>query len=426
MPSCRAIFVITLVCLFGSATAAYSDNWSQFRGPSGNATSSNSSVPTQWSETENIAWKTRLPGRGASSPVIWEDRVFVTAFTGYGMSDDEPGDKSDLRLHVICIDRHTGKLLWDKSIAGSENTQSFSRRIADHGYATSTPATDGKAVYAFFGVSGVVAYDFDGKLLWQANVGTKTAGFGSASSPVVFENLLIVNASIESGTVFAFDKQTGKEAWRIGDVNKAWTSPCIAEAPGGEPEMVINQKETIYGFDPRTGEKLWSCDGIQDYVVPVPVSHNGVVYCLGGRSNRCIAVRLGGRGDVTETHKLWEVNTGANVTSPVYCDGHVYWASDKAVANCLKAENGEKVYQQRLPTRARIYASIVRAGDRLYVTTRDQGVVVLAAEPEYKELARNVLADDEGLVNASPAISNNQLLIRTDSYLYCIGQKAAE
>jgi outer membrane protein assembly factor BamB len=190
--------------------------------------------------------------------------------------------------------------------------------------------------------------------------------------------------------------------------------------------MVINQKETIYGFNPRTGKKLWSCDGIQDYVVPVPVSHNGVVYCLGGRSNRCIAVRLGGRGDVTETHKLWEVSTGANVTSPVYYDGHVYWASDKAVANCLKAESGEKVFQQRLPTRARIYASIVRAGERLYVTTRDQGVVVLAAEPEYRELARNVIADDEGLANASPAISNNQLLLRTDSYLYCIGQQAAE
>jgi outer membrane protein assembly factor BamB len=227
MPSCRAIFVITLVCLFGSATAAYSDNWSQFRGPSGNATSSNSSVPTQWSETENIAWKTRLPGRGASSPVIWEDRVFVTAFTGYGMSDDEPGDKSDLRLHVICIDRHTGQLLWDQSITASAETQNLSRRIADHGYATSTAATDGKAVYAFFGVSGVVAYDFDGKLLWQANVGTKTAGFGSASSPVVFENLLIVNASIESGTVFAFDKQTGRRSGALVTSKKLGHRPAL-------------------------------------------------------------------------------------------------------------------------------------------------------------------------------------------------------
>jgi len=419
---CTLIVSATLL----TATIAFADNWPQFRGPSGNATSYDAAAPTEWSESDNIAWKTQLPGRGASSPIVWDDRVFLTAFTGYGMSDDDPGSKKDLRLHMICIDRHTGETVWERSTAGSENTQNFSRRIADHGYATSTPATDGKAVYAFFGVSGVVAYDFAGNLLWQANVGTKTAGFGSASSPVIFENLLIVNASIESNTVFAFDKTTGKEIWQIGEVNKAWTSPCIAEAPGGEPEMVINQKETIYGFDPRTGEKLWSCYGIQDYVVPVPISHNGIVYCLGGRSNRCIAVRLGGRGDVTDTHKLWEVTTGANVTSPVYHDGHIYWASDKGVANCLKAATGEKVYQQRLPTRARIYASIVRAGDRFYVTTRDQGIVVLAAKPEYEELARNVIATDEGLVNASPAVSNNQLLLRTDSYLYCIGQRAAK
>ena len=422
----RAILLLTVPLVTATATSGYSDNWPQFRGPSGNATSSSMSAPIQWSETKNIAWKTKLPGRGASSPVVWEDRVFLTAFTGYGMSDDEPGDKANLRLHVICIERHTGKLLWDQSNTASKDTQNLSNRIADHGYATSTPATDGKAVYAFFGVSGVVAYDFEGKLLWQANVGTKTAGFGSASSPVVFENLLLVNASIESGTVFAFDKQTGKEVWKIEGIDKAWTSPCIAKVPGSEAEMVINQKETIYGFNPRTGAKLWSCDGIHDYVVPVPVSHNGIVYCLGGRSNRCIAVRLGGRGDVTESHKLWEVSTGANVTSPIYYEGHIYWASDKAVANCLKAETGEKVYQQRLPTRARIYASIVRAGDRLYVTTRDQGVVVLAAEPEYRELAQNVIASDEGLANASPAVSNNQLLLRTDSYLYCIGQQAAE
>jgi len=145
-----------------------------------------------------------------------------------------------------------------------------------------------------------------------------------------------------------------------------------------------------------------------------------VVYCLGGRQNRCIAVKLGGRGDVTDSHKLWEVNIGANVTSPIYYDGHLYWASDKAIANCLDAKTGEAVYRKRLNTRARIYASIVRVGERLYVTTRDQGVVVLDAKPEYRELAVNTIETDSNLMNASPAISGNQLLLRTDSYLYCI------
>ncbi|MGY8880501.1 MAG: outer membrane protein assembly factor BamB family protein, partial [Dehalococcoidia bacterium] len=186
--------------------------------------------------------------------------------------------------------------------------------------------------------------------------------------------------------------------------------------------LIMNQKNEIFAFDPITGEKLWWCAGVEDYIVPVPVFHDGVVYCLGGRSNRAIAVKLGGRGDVTETHKLWESTIGANVTSPVYHNGHLYWASDKAIENCLRASDGEEVYQQRLPARSRIYSSIVRGGDKLYVTTRDQGIVVLAAKPGYKELAVNVIESDETLFNASPAISGNQLLLRTDAFLYCIGE----
>jgi hypothetical protein len=186
--------------------------------------------------------------------------------------------------------------------------------------------------------------------------------------------------------------------------------------------LIINQKDVIFGFDPRTGKQLWSCDAIDDYIVPVPISHDGIVYCLGGRTNRCVAIKLGGRGDVTESHKLWQVNVGANVTSPIYYNGHLYWASDKAIANCLDAKTGESVYRKRLETRARIYASIIRAGERLYVTTRDQGVVVLAAKPEYKQLAVNTIETDEDMLNASPAVIGNQLLLRTDSFLYCIGE----
>lgn len=424
-PRALALYVTLLTILACHAVAA--EDWPQFRGPAGNAAADAATdTPIRWNANENIAWKSALPGRGASSPIVHGDRVFVTAYTGYGLSDETPGEKGDLRLHVICLDRSTGKLLWDKSIAGSEHTQTITNRVVDHGFATATPVTDGENVYASFGVSGVVAYSRDGELLWQAEVGTGTAGFGSASSPVLFEDLLIVNASIESDTVFAFNKDTGNQVWKIEGIAKAWTSPCIAEAPGGTWELVINQKDMIYGFEPHTGEKLWECVGIDDYVVPVPISHEGVIYCLGGRRNRCIAIRLGGRGDVTDTHKLWESGVGANVTSPVYYDGHIYWASDKAIANCLDAKTGETKYQERLPTRARVYASIVRAGDKLYLTTRDEGILVLKASPTYEELALNTIADDESMFNASPAISNNQLLLRTDAFLYCIGATGAE
>lgn len=414
------LFAIPLATALAlTATLASGENWPQFRGQGGNASVAQADLPLHWSGTKNIAWKTELPGRGSSSPVVWGDHIFLTAFTGFGTPDTD--DKSKLRLHLICFDRTNGTVIWDKSIAASPRTQDFTKRIEDHGYATSTPATDGEAVYAFYGVSGVVAYDMNGELLWQADVGTKTAGFGSASSPVLHNDLVIVNGSIESDSLIAFDKRTGKRVWVAPNINKAWTTPCVAELPNGSHELVINQKEAIYGLDPITGEQLWRCTGIQDYVVPVPVAHDGIVYCLGGRQNRCIAVRLGGRGDVTESHKLWEVNVGANVTSPVYHKGHLYWASDKAIANCLNAKTGEAVYRERLNTRSRIYASVVRAGDHLLVTTRDQGIVVLAANPEYRELAVNTIETDENMFNASPAISGNQLLVRSDSYLYCIG-----
>jgi hypothetical protein len=420
-----ARFTLSLCCALvlsiAASRPAAAENWSQFRGEGGNATADKSKAPLQWSATENIAWKSALPGRGASSPVIWDDRVFLTAYTGFGTDEAKDAEKSQLKLHVICIDRRNGKINWDQSISASDKTQDFTRRIQDHGYATSTPVTDGEAVYAFFGVSGVVAYDFDGKKLWQANVGNGTAGFGSASSPVVHGDLVLVNASIESNTVFAFNRKTGKEVWKIPDINRAWTTPCVAAVGDGSYELVINQKDVIYGFNPQTGKRLWSCEAIDDYIVPVPVSHDGIVYCLGGRTNRCAAIKLGGRGDVTKSHKLWQVNIGANVTSPVYYNGHLYWASDKGIANCLNAATGESVYRERLETRARIYASIIRAGERLYVATRDQGVVVLEAKPEYKQLVVNKIETDTNLVNASPAISGNQILLRTDSFLYCIG-----
>ena len=414
--------VLTLLCCVCFCATSTASDWPQFRGPSGNATAPDSSPPVRWSDTENIAWKTKLPGRGASSPIVWGDRIFLTAYTGYGLDFEQPGDKANLKLHVQCFERDNGKLIWDRSISANAATQDYGKRVADHGYATATPATDGQAVYACFGVSGVVAYDWDGNLMWQASIGDGTAGFGSASSPVVHGEMVYVNASIESGTLFAFGRKTGKEVWKASPINRSWTTPCIAEVPGGSPELILNQKDEISAFDPVTGEKLWWCEGVHDYIVPVPVFDNGIAYCLGGRSNRAIAVKLGGRGDVTKTHKLWEVTIGANVTSPVYYDGHLYWASDKAIENCLRASDGGEVYRERLPTRARVYSSIVRAGDRLYVTTRDQGILVLAAKPEYEELAINVIESDETLVNASPAVSGHQLLLRTDAWLYCIGE----
>ena len=398
-------------------------DWSQFRGPSGNGVSESTGLPTEWSAEKNILWKTKLPGHGSSSPVLYGDQIFLTAYTDYGLTAEDDGNPADLRLHVISINREDGKIIWDQSVSPLNQVQKITKRIVDHGYASGTPACDETGVYAFFGTSGVVAYDLKGNLKWQADVGKKTAGFGSASSPILYKDFVIINASIESEAVYALEKATGKVAWKAENIVRAWTTPSIVEVPGGKQELVVNQKNQILGFDPDTGKQLWTCEGIQDYVVPVVVQNEGILYCLGGRSNRSIAVRPGGRGDVTKTHKLWEVNVGANVTSPVFHEGHLYWASDRGIAFCLNAKNGEVVYKNRLPTKSRLYASIVLADDKLYVTTRDNGVVVLKAVPEYVELARNEIKSDEDLFNASPAVSEGSIYLRTNGYLYRIAEQ---
>lgn len=421
----RILPLLILSVGFGLSSSHVSQaaDWSQFRGPSGNGVSESTGLPTEWSAEKNILWKTKLPGHGSSSPVLYGDQIFLTAYTDYGLTAEDDGNPADLRLRVISINREDGKIMWDQSVAPLNQVQKITKRIVDHGYASGTPACDETGVYAFFGTSGVVAYDLQGNLKWQADVGSKTAGFGSASSPILYKDFVIINASIESETVYALEKSTGKVAWKAENIVRAWTTPSIVDVPGGKQELVVNQKNQILGFDPDTGKQLWTCEGIQDYVVPVVVQNEGILYCLGGRSNRSIAVRPGGRGDVTKTHKLWEVNVGANVTSPVFHEGHLYWASDRGIAFCLNAKNGEVVYKNRLPTKSRLYASIVLADDKLYVTTRDNGVVVLKAVPEYVELARNEIKSDEDLFNASPAVSEGSIYLRTNGYLYRIAEQ---
>jgi len=198
-----AVLLAILISL-SNATAARSDEaWSRFRGNNASGVIDNTRIPLTWSDTENVAWKTELPGHGSSSPVVRNGRVFLTAFSGYGLDANAPGEKSDLRLHTLCIDYETGKVLWDESIEASPSEQKATTRIVDHGYASPTPTVDDQAVYAAFGPSGLVAYDLNGKRLWQRSIGSKTKGFGSASSPILYKNLVIINASIEDGAASA-------------------------------------------------------------------------------------------------------------------------------------------------------------------------------------------------------------------------------
>jgi outer membrane protein assembly factor BamB len=419
----KSSIVLSAFVLLISVGYSEAADWPRFRGADGNASAPAARVPLTWSVTENMAWKVEIPGNGASSPSVFSGRIYVTSFTGYGLNPDDPGNREDLKQHVLCYDLDGGKLLWDKFTKAAEAEQEATRRVADHGYATGTAVCDERGVYAYFGVSGLVAYDHEGDLLWQAQTGDGTKGFGSAASPILYRDLVIINASIEAKTVFAFNRASGKEVWRIENVEASWTTPIVAPSGDGRDELIVSYKEHVRGFDPNTGSELWNCEGVQDYVVPCVVVNDGIAYVLGGRKNQSMAIRLGGTGDITESHRIWETNIGANVTSPVYHEGHLYWISDRGIANCTNAATGESVYRERVSTSDRVYASTLLAGNRMYLTTRDNGVFAVALGPEYNELAHNVIDGDDSSFNATPAVIGDQLLFRTNQYLYCIGAK---
>jgi outer membrane protein assembly factor BamB len=410
----RLICVLTLCAVVFLPQLVLAGNWTQFRGPGGLGISGERDLPIGWSEKENVAWKTAMPGYGSSSPIALNGKLYVTCYSGYGIRG-EPGRMEDLRLHVVCIDSKNGKIIWQKQI---KPVLPESKRVRDHGYAAATPVTDGENLYIFFGKSGVFKLNLNGKIIWQTIVGTGTHGWGSGTSPVLYENLVIVNASVESKSLFAIDKNTGKEVWRADGMDSSWNTPHLVKNARGETEVAVTVKKWILGFDPKTGEELWRCEGIPDYICPSIVSEGDVLYALGGRSSKTVAVRSGGRGDVTDTHKLWQADVGANVCSPVIYDGHLYWVSDRnRTAYCLSLSDGSIKYEEQIGPQP--YASTLLADGRLYVVSRNGGTMVLAAKPQFEQLALNVL-DDESTFNASAIPYDGALILRSDKNLYCI------
>ncbi len=399
-----------------------SGDWSQFRGPGGLGVSPERGLPLTWSATQNVVWKTALPGAGASSPIVVGQRIYLTCYTGYGVPGQPRGDLAQLKRHLLCLNRSDGNLLWSWTAETKLPEESL---VREHGYAASTPAADSERVYVFFGKSGVFALDHNGRALWQADVGSRSSGWGSAASPVLFGNLLIVNASVESESLVALDKRTGKEVWRAGGIRESWNTPQGVSVAGGKTELVVAIFGKLLGFDPASGERLWSCDtNIGWYMVPSVVARDGIVYSIGGRSGGALAVRAGGRGDVTASHRLWTGRKGANVSSPVLHGGHLYWAHENlGIVYCAEAKTGNIVYEERLtPAPGQIYASPVLADGRLHYVSRSGRAYIVAAKPVFEQLAYNDLSDGS-IFDASPAVSGGQLLLRSNKFLYCIGKK---
>ena len=431
--------VVTMSAMLAFMSNVHSEDWRGFRGTAGSGVAnSESSIPTKFSDTENVRWKVEMPGAGASSPIIVGDRVIVTCYTGYGQSRQDAGEIANLRRHVLCFKKSDGSKLWQKDIDPVLPEDPFSGMgVPEHGYTSSTPVSDGEHVYVFLGKSGVFGYDLDGTELWRTSVGTASGDkhWGSGASLALAGDTLVVNATDESSSIVGLNKKTGEEIWKDPGVQNAWSSPVLMGS-GEDAEVILSLPYEVWGLNPANGKLKWfTTNGVQDGAVSTsPMVDGDVVIVMGGRSNTAVAIRRGGKGDVTESNTVWTSKSVGRIATPVLYDGHIY-AISKGIASCLDASNGKEVYKQRVdiggnePQRrgpSGNYNSPIVADGKLIQFVKSGKCIVIAAKPEFELLAVNDFANDGSEFNSTPAVSDNELFVRSNRFLYCIAGSSAE
>ena len=425
---------------FGSE-AAPRHNWSQWRGPEGNGISPETNLPAEWSDTKNIKWKSPIPGRGHSSPVVWDNKIFLTTdiegelvpgakavdHKDEGKPFKHPDSVGADRKHsfrVLCIDRVTGKTLWERT--AYEGTV-YDDRHRKSSFASPTPTTDGTYVFAYFGTEGLFCYDFSGKLIWKVLPGPiATLGMGTATSPVLFENNVILQCDEDSGEksfIVALDKKTGKEVWKNPrKVQASWSTPLIVRGPQ-RTEMITSGNELIISYDPKTGKELWRTKGHESNAIATPLAGNGMVFVYAGFPvKKTIAISLGASGDLSKSKNIvWEYDKGtAYVPSSILYGDYIYLLSDRGIITCLEAKTGKIVYEGgRIPIPATFTASPVAFDGKILLTSEDGDTFVIKAGPKHEVIATNSIAEP---VYASPAISDGMIFIRGEKNLYCIGR----
>lgn len=432
-----------VACLVSAATprtAAVDEHWPQWRGPGGLGVAQGTSYADEWSPEKNIAWKTPVEGRGHSSPVIWGSRLFLTTSIRGGPSghqapdhlgyDMKPGyknpdsEESDhrYRLKVLAYDTRSGKLLWDRT---AYEGIMWDDRHKKNTYASSTIATDGTLLYAFFEAPGLYAYDFNGKLVWKASLGNiAKGGMGPGTSPVIFENLLILQIDQEMGAgsaIVALDKKTGKEVWRTDrTTRRTWGTPLVVQTPK-RTELMATGAEIIAGYEPRSGKELWRTKGLENHPIPSAVAGHGMVFFSSGYPRkRVIAVRPGGDGDITDTPAIaWRYDKGTAYTaSPVLHGNYLYLMTDGGILTCLDALTGAVVYEGgRPPVPGSYRSSLVAYGDKILQTSEDGDTFVIKAGPVHEVLRTNSVDEP---VWASLAFAEGTIYIRGDKHLFAI------
>jgi outer membrane protein assembly factor BamB len=437
----RALIACTLV-LTAAAGAGRAEDWPQWRGPNGNGVSKDTGFPTRWS-AESVAWKARLGGLGISSPIVSGGRVFVTSQSGrvrlkpgnhptlargeeakaekpLGGSVAE-GEASKVEFLVEAFARTDGRRLWQYRTAAEGELPEVHQK---HNLASPSPVTDSRRVYAWFGNGQLVALTAEGRLAWQRHLGREIAPFqinwGHGSSPALHGELLYLLCDHEPGSyLLALDKASGKERFRVerpkGSIS--YSTPTIVPGPRGD-ELVVNSTTRVDAYDPRTGELLWWAGESHRFAVPVPTFHDGVLYASRGyRSGPYLAVKTGGRGDVSKSHVRWSVATGAPyISSLLYYEGLVYMANDAGIVTCVDPTTGEKVWQERIE--GIFTGSPVAAEGRVYLVSETGETIVLQAGREPRVLGRSPIGERSA---ASPALAGGRIFLRTDDHLVAIG-----
>jgi len=430
----RIAAAIAVVAFAGQYSSA--EDWTRFRGENGSGVVASANVPASWSETSNLRWSVELPGPGSSSPIVLGERAYITCYTGYGMTRQETGEMEKLARHLICLDLKSGKELWRATVAAAEVEDEWKGYIQEHGFASSTPVTDGKHIFMQCGKTGLVAFDMNGKQLWVQPLGTESDPFkwGDAASPIIWNDLVIANAGITGHKVVAVKADSGELVWEHSDESftNNWSTPILVKTANRE-ELVCAAPKSIFGLDPATGKQLWTATSTIDQTVCASlVQHDGAVFLMGGQKGDAIGVRCGGDGDVSATHTLWTGNLRSGIGTPVVIDGRMYWCTG-GMAFCASCETGEEVFRERMkqevPAKegeeprsgpAGDYASPVAVGDRILVIRANGQSQWWEASNTYLPSGDSDFASDTSLFNGTPAIAGDAILIRSNKKIYCV------
>lgn len=408
--------------------------WHQWRGPSGQGYVEDARVPLTWSENANVLWKTPLPGRGNSTPIVWGNRVFLTAAA-----------KDGKERYVLCIRTDDGKVLWHERAAKEEHP---GKSHDWNCWASASCTTDGARVYAFFGTSGLFCYDMNGKLLWRQRFGifTSEAGWGTAASPFLYDDLVIQNCDNDGpmwlppghkpeeaapAALVALDQQTGKVRWQTPrDQGRGFGTPRLLTLKSGRQDLVLNGPLGVWAYEPTTGKERWHCERSDPndrarFGEPMPVSNGEVLFAPSGRDGPFQAIRLGGSGDVTKTHLIWQVirKGHRDVSSQILANNLIFAADKDGVFTCHDPANGTMLFAKRVNAGRSLASPIMVRGKLLYLLGTGT-TVVMEPDRTFKEVGRNQLGEGNELdFEASPAVAHGRLFLRSQTHLYCIGEK---